>query len=390
MITPTDRLVRVLRDQYTECQRKRNVTVWETPDILKWDIWVKQLWEYYSGTHPSPLLLNATQSGFMWQEIVNKSEEGRHAVHPVPLAKQSYKAFELARDWLLPIFPDSFDETQISHDAHAFREWVTAYEAWCREAGWLDPADLEAMLTQHLSEAVVAYHAARLCVFGFDEIKPSQKRLLETLTRLGSEVIELAPPAYSGNQVTYTTFSDSRSEYTAVSHFARAAYEDLESEHDDGQFSIRPIAIIASDLATCGEELRHCLDMVFMPDGGLSNGDAQRLPYHLSLGQPLLDYPMIQAAFMILALPLPPNMVPFETFSALLRSPFIGVAEDEMNVRAEWDAKLRRAGNPMITRLEMPPTRTEWPATLTAGLSVTTSGARWRRHCLIRKPVVGG
>src|SRR6185436_5530328 len=56
------------------------------------------------------------------------------------------------------------------------------------------------------------------------------------------------------------------------------------------------------------------------------------LPYELTIGEPLADYPV--AAFALSLLEFSFREIPFEAASRLVRSPFMGDAEKEMAARA--------------------------------------------------------
>ncbi len=355
VVTPTTRLARVLRRRDTAVRRERRETVWETPDILPWEVWIKRLWNACMAHQTSPLLLlNATQAGVVWHEIVADSDAGRASLYPASLAKRSYAALQDARRWRLAIFPPKYED-DLHNEARAFRAWVRVYERRCGDEGWLDAVDLIDRLIPCAPRCATRY-AKKICLFGFDEVTPAEESLLRAFADAGSEIHRTAPPTCDG-EVVHTLFPDDHAEQTAV---ARWAYRALEaSTVGDSE-----IGIIAPQLATCRNELMHCLDEVLEPGGILSAGDRQRL-YHLSLGQPLLDYPMIHAAFAILELSA--HKLPFETISTLLRSPFIDGADMEMAARAELDADLRERGDPMIE----PET---WHRHLAAD-------ARWLKHC---------
>ena len=84
-----------------------------------------------------------------------------------------------------------------------------------------------------------------------------------------------------------------------------------------------------------------------MAPGHALGGDPRALPFDISLGAPLADFPLVADALLVLALAGP--QVAFEQASRLVRSPFIGGAETEIDVRARLDARLRERSSPAIT-----------------------------------------
>src|SRR4029079_260264 len=71
------------------------------------------------------------------------------------------------------------------------------------------------------------------------------------------------------------------------------------------------------------------------------------LPFELSIGEPLSDYPLV--AFALSVLEFSQAEKPFAEASRILRSPFLGGAETEMAARARLDARLRRAAGAEIS-----------------------------------------
>jgi exodeoxyribonuclease-5 len=71
------------------------------------------------------------------------------------------------------------------------------------------------------------------------------------------------------------------------------------------------------------------------------------VPFNLSLGKPLADYPLVNDALLLLRLA--SGYLPFTAASRLLRSPFLAHADTETGVRARLDASLRRRSGPMIS-----------------------------------------
>ena len=64
------------------------------------------------------------------------------------------------------------------------------------------------------------------------------------------------------------------------------------------------------------------------------------LPFNISAGKRLSEYPVIHAALELLNLQV--DKIPLMTLSNILRSPFLGEAESEMLTRANLDSALRR------------------------------------------------
>ncbi|HEX6827576.1 MAG TPA: PD-(D/E)XK nuclease family protein, partial [Burkholderiales bacterium] len=71
-------------------------------------------------------------------------------------------------------------------------------------------------------------------------------------------------------------------------------------------------------------------------------GRATALPFNLSLGLPLADWPLVHTALALLALAA--GALELNALGPLLRSPFIAGADEEAGARARLDARLREFG----------------------------------------------
>ena len=105
------------------------------------------------------------------------------------------------------------------------------------------------------------------------------------------------------------------------------------------------IGIVVPELAALRGQLERVFDDVLTPAAALP-AQASPRPYNLSLGPPLLEWPVIQAAFT--ALELGRGSLPIEPLSALLRSPFTAGAEREMSRRALLELRLRALREPLV------------------------------------------
>ena len=342
IVTPTRRLGRALQQQYISDQLSAQKQVWETPDILPWAGWMLRTWDDFAAQQKEvPMLLNTQQQQWVWQQIVADSSFAEGLLQPAAAASKAYDAWELTRQWQLEIFPE---DLWLNKDAFAFQSWVKTYQQRCEKNNWLDTASLEGYLLKDVSQWATQ-SATKLCLVGFDELTPIQQSLLQALEQAGCEIkhcqgINHQQAVSDQNiDVSCTTVADTRHEIKAIAHWAR----DLLTA--DANTSI---GIVIPELDTLHSDIENIFDDVLTPSNLFTNdGQAHNnRPYNLSLGQPLADYPVIDAAFAILGLE--SKTIPLEDLGALLRSPFLGGAETEMIARAKLDAELREQGEPEI------------------------------------------
>jgi ATP-dependent helicase/nuclease subunit B len=348
IVTPTKRLGRSLQQHYISGQLSEQKKVWETPDILPWAAWIMRLWEDFAAQQESlPMLLNTQQQKWVWQQLISDSSHAEKLLHASATASQAYDALKNARQWQIEIFPN---DLWLTKDAFAFKSWVKSYDQACEKNGWMDAASLEIALLDISPECATQY-AAKLCLVGFDELTPAQQSLLKALEKAGSDIkhlqelhrsdqtTEVIQKSDQVNKVIRTTFADSRYELKAIAHWIR---DHLETNDDIS------IGVIVPELENIRSDIENIFDDVLTP-GNLFSYETQtqnHRPYNLSLGKPLADYPVINAAFAILGLE--KKAIALEDLGALLRSPFIKSAETEMIVRAQLDAHLREQGESAV------------------------------------------
>ncbi len=308
VVTPNRRLARTLTAEFDGFQLGHNRSVWEAADILPFDAWVQRLWEealYAEAGGALPLLLTGAQEQAIWEEVLPRAE----LLSLAQTARQCRDAWRLLHAWR--IAPGHGGE-----DAAAFREWARAYEK--RTQGEIDAARLPD-LDFHLKKPglVVAY--------AFDILPPQTK---EFLARFALE--ECKPEALEGAP-TRLALSSSREEIEKAAAWARARLEQGRAR----------IGVVVPDLAQRRKQVVRVFSRVMQPAFNLPGAARAPLPFNVSLGQPLADYPVVDFCLGLLQLSF--GEVDFSLASRLIRSPFLGGAEAEMARRARLDAQLREA-----------------------------------------------
>ena len=335
IVTPTKRLSRYLQRQFNVAQAAAGLSTWETPDILPWSAWVTSTWEtLIRKQNKPPLLLNQHQQQWVWQQIIEQNEE--HLLPSSVITAQACEAWHLSCQWRLEIFPP---EVRLNQDACCFRTWAKAYQARCRQENWVDAACLEQKLSQIIQAAPIKF---TLHLLGFDQLTPAQRLLLEVLEATGSEVRQQPTTDVTG-EISTIRFHHSRDEIVAVAHWL---HRQLALLQQSGRNADASIGVVVPELSRRRAELENTFDEVLLADNIFAKPSSIRRPYNISLGRPLIDYPMINLAFLILNLG---RLAKLSALGRLLRSPFLRGAETEMTARAELDIYLRRSfGEPEI------------------------------------------
>ena len=356
VVTPNRRLAQTLTREFDERQATSGRTVWESADILPIGAFLERLYEealYSDIAAQLPLLLTAAQEQLLWEQVVEQS--GLLSI--AHTATQCRAAWQLCHAWRTGV-------ATVTEDAAAFCSWSSSYEEKTR--GRVDAArlpDLLVGLSGRLQKPrqVVAY--------AFDIMPPQTRAFLDMFAWVCCQ-----PDAELGTAVRIS-FASGKLELEAAAAWARNRLE-------QGRASI---GVVVPDLRQRRKEVMRVFSRVMQPAGHLPASEKEPLPFNLSLGQPLAEYPLVATALDLLRFS--SRRVEFALASRLIRSPFLGAAEVEMTRRARLDASLRRTMDATVTLPELiavvgdcPALRSLLEAVLLIAESVEQTPGGWARR----------
>jgi probable DNA repair protein len=310
VVTPNTRLASTLTADFDAFQIRNNLSVWEAADILPFGAWVQRLWEdaLYSDIGGTlPLLLTGAQEQAIWEEVLQDS----NLLSVAQTAVQCRDAWRLLHAWRIPPGPGS-------EDAAAFSHWSKRYEK--RTKGEIDSARLPDLVAGFLEEL----KTPRLVVaYAFDILPPQTREFLAKFELAGCQ------PEAVGGSVTKLPLSSSKEEIEQAAAWARARLEE----------GSKRIGVVVPDLAKRRKEVVRVFSRVMQPGFNFPGAAGAPLPFNVSLGAPLADYPLIDFCLGLIKLSF--AEIDFALASRLIRSPFLGGADAEMARRARLDARLR-------------------------------------------------
>jgi probable DNA repair protein len=318
VVTPNRRLAQALQGEFDAHQSANGLTAWEAPDILPFGAFVERLWEnalYSPIGEKLPLLLTPAQEQRLWEEILAAS--GLLAIPQA--AAHCREAWGLLHAWRI-------GPGQGNEDAAAFSRWSNDYQR--RTKGEIDAARLPDLMVSFMDEIK---KPALLVAYGFDILPPQTREFLEKL-----DYVPCRPAAVQGS-ARRTSYASARLELEAAAAWARERLEQGRSR----------IGVVVPGLARRRKEVQRVFSRVMRPGFNLPGSAAAPMPFNLSLGAPLADFPLVEAISDLLELASRP--VAFACASRLVRSPFVGGADAEMAPRARLDAKLRRTLEASVT-----------------------------------------
>lgn len=333
VVTPTQRLSHHIRYQYATDQVSQGKKAWQTPECMPWTAWCKRNFETLSyRSENKPILLNHIQQQWLWQEIINQSKYKNQLLQITATAKQALQAYQLAKEWCIPIFPDA---TYLSEDAFAFKKWTDSYEKQKQQNNWLDEATLPDFISSHASKLKAT--SEKIVFYDFDQLTTQQDNVKQALINAGIEVEEVNVNDRN-EAVNISQQTDIESEILAAANWSKLHLEKNENVS---------IGIVAPNLAAIREKIDYGFASVLTPNKWLHSDEHIHKPYSISLGKSLSNYALVHAAINLLALG--KRKVSINTLGVLLHSPFITGAQNERASRAKFDAAIRRIGEQQLS-----------------------------------------
>lgn len=331
VVTGSRRLARELALSFADTQSAKRA-VWERPQIASWQEWTRDLWKMLAwrvGTAQPLRLLTGAKKRLVWEQVITTAMGSARLLQPHGLARAAIEASDLAIQWNIP-------REQIaawaSEDTQKFLEWRRQFELICEREQWLDESRLPDALAERLDGCALQVLPERILLCGFDELTPQQKRLMDVVARCGTSV-EYHMPATRGAKIRKHRTADPEAELVTAARWSR---ERLQQDPSSS------IGVVVPDLGTRHAMVSRIFADILEPGAAELRPHSDAALYSVSASAALGANPMIEAALDLLGLAA--GEPSWSQVSHLLRSPFLGGAQQESDSRALLDAELRSRG----------------------------------------------
>ncbi len=335
IITGNSRLTDSIRNSCDQKAVDEGLQAWESPDIIPWGAWIMRC--FREGPKPdalhAPVLISDWHEQGLWEQIIVEASTESPLLQVSATARQAAETWRLTHEWELE---QSQDKHWQNEDTRAFQKWAKRLQKRCLSKNWTTRAQLPGLITEWILARQFSV-PDRIILTGFDEITPRQLSLINACEEQGC-IVEWIEKSGLSQSVCKLKVNNYREEIVYAAHWARVLLEEKKT--------IR-LGIVVPELKEMREVIQGIFDKVFSPENIKPGTELTRHPYNISMGRPLIQYPVIQTLFLILSLK--NNSVAVEEFSALLRSPFITGWEEEMFSRSQLDKRIREAGNEKIS-----------------------------------------
>lgn len=318
VLTASRRLAHAIRAGYARHAQAEGRAVWRTPTVLPWTAWLREQWrEARVASGSSQWLLSRAQTRVLWRAIVANSESGAKLLSASNAARLAERSWRRLHEYSIAI--DALGGTD-QPEAAALHEWCLAFGRRRHELNAID----ESQLASWAADAQLVPDRP-IALAGFDHEPPALQRLVELWRRAG-KFEEVAAEASSAS-ATVCGARDAAGEIEAAARWARVMVESGAS-----------VGVLVPNLARQQQEVRRAFEDAFAPGSRSIAAVKSPAPLAFAASRPLIDYPLIDAAFSILELAHEASRV---ALGRVLRSPFLIGGVSERDARALADLRLR-------------------------------------------------
>ena len=327
-------LARYLQDIHALQQIESGKSAWQTPEILSWSVWCRQLWERVLITGDvDKSLIGSHQSLYLWQDIIQSSRLGQNLMQLAATARQAQQAYNICKQWQIDTYPE---DLFLNDDAFAFKSWRESYDLRLKAKQLIDEVSLASELLQY-PQILSAIKTRPVVFFGFDELAPDQEKLMSVVLAM-NEDCRRQPTLKRNHALQVLPFQNEAEELQAMSDWVQHCY----AEDENAQ-----IGIIVPNLANKRQQIVEQLEKRLCIKNLLELGSLTRLPFSVAIGRRLHEYPMIAIALELLQLNA--FRISVDSLSTILRSPYLSEYESEVANRHLLDAEVRQSGQTHIS-----------------------------------------
>lgn len=333
ILCPSARLARSIQNDIARAHLKQKKPQWHSPDVRTLSQWLECTIEEGLLTgdieaQAVPYALSALNEQLLWEEVITQSltKNAFGELFDVSgLANAAIEANRYVIAWNLHV-PREYQ----SDESRQFIQWQRMFQQRCTQLNVLESVRYMDWQLAQLAKGAGSL-PAHMQFAGFDQEAPQEKRLRETLVSRGVEISDYETTASEPAHAQHLCVENQAEECRAAVAWAQGCL--AENPH-------AKLAIVVPRLNEIRNQLTDLLDDVFYPASlRPSLADTAR-HYNFSLGTPLAQQPIIQAALNLLRL-LSTYQLQITDVSGLLLSPFWSASQQEADVRALLDARIR-------------------------------------------------
>ncbi|HNV89159.1 MAG TPA: PD-(D/E)XK nuclease family protein [Methylotenera sp.] len=331
ILCPSARLARSIQNDITRRQLQAGQQQWQSAPVLTLSQWLDNVIEeaLLSGEIAElHALLSPFNEQLLWEEVITQSLQKNDfgdLFDVTGLASAAIEANRYMVAWKLHV-----PREHQAEESRQFMQWRRAFQQRCSQLNALESVRYMDWQLDCLARNA-GLLPARIEFAGFDQTAPQEQRLREILMKHGVQVTEYVTTHAEPAQTQHVNLENQEAE-------CRAAVAWVKQRLDENPNA--KLAIITPLLNETRNQLADLLDDVFYPASVRPGLAESARCYNFSLGTPLAQQPIIQAALNMLRL-VSSYQLQQTNVSGMLLSPFWSASQQETDARALLDAKIR-------------------------------------------------
>jgi ATP-dependent helicase/nuclease subunit B len=321
ILAPNTELAAALFDAIERAYRDSGRDLWPTPRVRDFGSWLKEQHVRHQLIDSStPRCLTDVEERELWRTVVLESESGQELLEPSGAARAARRARRAAHEYGIPWGAiDAYGTLE----SRALLDWCARFKDRCRDLACIS---VDELLTDRAS-ASLERPAEPVAWIESPAWRPVARRWLHIHGGAPLSPAQVERPGSS--RVRRAGSADA--ELAAIADWAQAS---LQASPGFRAW------ICVQDLSLRRAEVIDAFDAVLAPQRFTLHEAEESAPYAVAGGTPLADFAPVRAALGLLSASTGP--VPFEQFSALLRSAELQASAAEASAAALLDVALRR------------------------------------------------
>lgn len=320
LLTANKRLIPFLHKAYADYQQTQKKLLWPTLSLFTLSRWLELLWEKQQIEQQGfPFrLLTEQQEYVIWQTIISKSTY--LLLDTQDTAKKAQQAWRLLQLAQLNYKSSHFKQNK---ETAIWQTWASAFVELSSTYPYIDACSATNFLIELFQKKILT-PPKRIFLLGFTELNQQHKKLFDCLAEQAC-IVSHYTPAYKKPKLQRLSLADKETEIRSM---ALWSYQCV-------QAGKKNIACVVPSLIEQRSQLLRQFTDVFTE---LMPTSRHLPPFNIASGNPLKEFALIQTALAIIELE---NINSFSKVSGLIRSPYLGGAQQEQSQRAQLDIYLR-------------------------------------------------
>ena len=276
------------------------------PKVFSYKLWLEHYWKK-NNPQRTTRLLSASELRFILQKVIKKSSSNYSEV----IVDELIKSYTICKAYFINIskissFPSS--------PSNLFIKWIREFEIIKKTNNFIDSTDLSYQVINLLK---ASSEKEKYYLYGFKKNTPEQNEIFKILNCQSLKAKELK------NNIQAVAFNDEESEILRIAKWAK----EISAKNSESQ-----IGIVIPNLS----ELQHLIRSSFDQEFNSSLLETHHKPYNISLGVPLVQYPLIKDLLSLLEIStqIINGNIEVDKLIKVITSPYIKGAQLELNSRS--------------------------------------------------------